>query len=380
MRIGVMLRTMGEKFGIGVFTQNLMPALLALDPVNEYVLFYYSEADAGRFAQRPNVREVVVRAPNKAVWDQVAIPMAAARAGVDIIYHTKFTVPFLTFAKTVMVIHGASWFTHPEVYINKVDLVYIRMMTGLYCRRADAIISNSQLTTDDYARILKVPRDKMFTVPYAADARFRRVTDSAALADVRARCRLPERYVLTVSRYDPRKNIPTIIEAYACSMARSRGVKLLVVGKDSDRYAVECRISERGLADDVLFPGYMEQVDLPAVYSLADAFLFPSIYEEFGIPLCEAMGCGCPIVGANAGAIPEITGGAAVLEAPFDAVAMGRAIDRILTEPAFRNDLVERGLQRAKFFTYERCAAQTLEVLERVGGRVGVPSRRRAAT
>jgi glycosyltransferase involved in cell wall biosynthesis len=366
MRIGVMLRTIGEKFGIGVFTQNLMPALLDRDPVNEYVLFYYCEADSGRFAHRPNVREVVVRAPNKAAWDQVAIPLAAARAKVDVLYHTKFTVPFLARCKIVMEIHGASWFTHPELYIDKLDLQYIRLMMPWYCRRADAIISNSQLTTDDYVRILKVPRHKLHTVPYAADARFKLVSEGAVLAASRARYRLPERYMLTVSRYDPRKNIATLVEAYERSMARSLGVKLLVVGKDSDRYGVECRLVERGLSQDVLFPGFVEQTDLPAVYSMAEAFLFPSVYEEFGIPLCEAMGCGCPIVGSNTGAMPEITGGAAVLEDPFDAPALAHGIDRILTEPSFRQSLVERGMERAKFFTYERCAAQTLEVLEGV--------------
>jgi glycosyltransferase involved in cell wall biosynthesis len=371
MRIGVMMRAADEKFGIGTFSKNIVAALLERDRENEYVLFHGSEAGAGRFAGRPNVREQVVRAPGKAWWDQVAVPIAAARAGVDVLYHTKFTVPFLARCKTVMVAHGMSWFTHPELYKNKLDLFYIRVMMPLYCRRADAILSNSQLTTEDYARILKVPRWKLHTVPYAADGRFRRVTDAVALAAVRARYQLPERFMLTVGRYDPRKNVETLIEAFARSSARERGVQLVIVGRGSERYGVECRIAERGLADVIRFPGYVEQTDLPAFYSLAEAFLFPSVYEEFGIPLCEAMGCGCPIVASNTGAIPEITGGIGVLEDPFDAPAMARGIDRLLTDAAFRDDLVARGRERAEFYTYERCAAETLAVLEAVGqGRV----------
>jgi hypothetical protein len=108
MRIGVMMRAADEKFGIGTFSKNIVAALLERDRENEYVLFHSSEAGAGRFADRPNVREQVVRAPGKAWWDQVAVPIAAARAGVDVLYHTKFTVPFLARCKTVMVAHGAS--------------------------------------------------------------------------------------------------------------------------------------------------------------------------------------------------------------------------------------------------------------------------------
>ena len=99
---------------------------------------------------------------------------------------------------------------------------------------------------------------------------------------------------------------------------------------------------------------------------MAEAFLFPSVYEEFGIPLCEAMACGCPIVASNTGAIPEITAGAAVVADPFDAPAMAQGIDRILKERVFRAGLVERGRQRAATFTWDRCASDALGVLDAV--------------
>lgn len=180
--------------------------------------------------------------------------------------------------------------------------------------------------------------------------------------------------MLTVGRYDPRKNVETLIEAFARSSARERGVQMVIVGRGSERYGVECRIAERGLADAIQFPGYVEQADLPAIYSLAEAFLFPSVYEEFGIPLCEAMGCGCPIVASNTGAIPEITGGIGILEDPFDAPALARGIDRLLTDAPFRAELITRGRQRAEYYTYERCAVETLAVLETLGrGPVAAP-------
>jgi glycosyltransferase involved in cell wall biosynthesis len=370
MRIGIMLRAINEKFGIGMFSRNLVAAILERDAENEYVLFYRSQGDVGRFAGRENVREWVVPAWNKAVWDQVAIPIAAARAGVDVIFHTKFTVPLWTRRKTVMIAHGASWFTHPELY-RKHDVLYIRALMPLYCRRANAILSNSQLTTDDFARILGVPPSKLTTIYAAADPCFRPVTEAGARAGARSRYGLPERFLLTVGRYDPRKNFATLFEAYARSGAPAAGVQLVVVGHDSERYRAECRIDERGLGKLVRFTGYVGQADLPGFYSMAEAFLFPSIYEEFGIPLCEAMACGCPIVASNSGAIPEITDGAALLADPFDAAAMARGIDRILTDAVFRTELAARGRRRAARFTWDRCAAETLEVLQRVGSAHG---------
>jgi glycosyltransferase involved in cell wall biosynthesis len=365
VRVGVMLRPINEKFGIGMFTRNLVSALLERDRVNEYVLFYRAAEDIGRFAPGPNVREEVVKAPSKALWDQVAIPAAAARAGVDVIFHTKFTVPFTTRARTVMIAHGASWFTHPELYPRH-DVLYIRALMPLYCRRADAILSNSQLTTDDFQRILGVPETKLHTIWAAADTLFRPVTDAAALQAVRDRYRLPARFLLTVGRYDPRKNVETLIDAFARSGARENGVRLVIVGQGSEQYRSVCRLAERGLDESVVFTGYVPQTDLPAIYSMAEAFLFPSVYEEFGIPLCEAMACGCPIVASNTGAIPEITAGAAVLESPFDAAAMARGIDRILNDASFRQGLVARGSRRSAEFTWDRCAATTQAVLEGV--------------
>ena len=360
-----MLRAINEKFGIGMFTRSLVTALLDLDDRNEYVLFYRAPADMGGFNRRRNVREVLVTAPTKALWDQVGMPIAAARAGVDVLLHTKFTVPLLARCKTMMIAHGASWFTHPELY-GRLDVLYIRLMMPRYCRRADAVLSNSRLTTDDFVRFLGVPREKLATIHAAADPRFQPIADDAEGQRIRDRYGLPERFLLTVGRYDPRKNLATLVTAFETSQARRQGVKLVMVGGGADACRRDLEIDARGLGDSIVFTGYVEQADLPAFYSLASAFVFPSVYEEFGIPLCEAMMCGCPIIASNTGAIPEITGGAALLAAPFDAPAFADAIDRLLGDEALSTSLRTRGLARARAFTWSRSAAETLRVIEAV--------------
>jgi glycosyltransferase involved in cell wall biosynthesis len=365
MRIGIMLRAIEEKFGIGVYTQNIVENLLASGSDHEFVLFYKEEKHLGKYGHYPNVEEQVLKVSSKLLWDQVIVPRAAKKARLDVLFHTKFTVPFFTKCKTVMVIHGASWFVHPELYANKLDLAYINVVMPLYCRKADAIISNSNLTTNDFVRILKVPPEKIKTSYFGINPIFRPVSDSSLLEVVKRKYNLPDRFILTVSRYDPRKNFATIFGAFQ-KCDRSGDLKLLAVGKDSEKYREECGIIGSGLEDDVIFPGYVEQEDLPAFYNLAELFIFPSVYEEFGIPMLEAMACGCPIVAANSGALPEITAGAAFLADPFDVDGMARGIDQVIKNPEFKKDLVERGFERAKDFDWAKATRETLEVLESV--------------
>ena len=358
-----MLRTLDEKFGIGTYTRNILDALLKLESNHQYILFYNNEAHLGKYAHYPNVEERMVKAPNKLLWDQVAIPLASRKAKVDVLFHTKFTVPFLTKCKTVMVLHGASWFVHPELYENKLDLTYIKMAMPLYCRRSNFLIANSNLTKNDFINILHVPPEKIKTIYIGVNPIFRSIHDQEVLNEVKKRYNLPDRFILTVGRYDPRKNFPTIFRAF--TKCRDAGaLKLVAVGKDSWKYKQDCRIGKSGFEDDVIFSGYVELDDLPAFYNLAEAFIFPSVYEEFGIPLIEAMACGCPIVASNTGAIPEITGYAATLADPYDADKMAQGINQLMQDAEFRQTLIEKGLRHVKKYSWENVAKETLDVLE----------------
>lgn len=364
MRIGIMLRAIDEQQGIGIYTRNLLEQLLRLDQQNEYVLFFRNPQFLGRYARAGRVTEQLIQAPNKMLWDQVQIPRAARRAGVDLIFHTKFTVPFFAGCRTVMTIHGASWFVHPELYPNKLDLAYIRRVMPLYCRKADFIISNSDLTTRDFIRILRVPPEKIRTIRLGTHERFRRLADAAALAEARRKYKLPDKFMLSVVKYDPRKNFKNLIAAF--QLLRQRlPCKLVVVGIGCEKYSREYALDRDETAKDVTFLGWVEQESLPALYNLATCLFFPSVYEEFGIPVCEAMACGCPPVVSRTGALPEIAGEAGLTVDPFDPAAMADALEKVWTDAVLRQDLTARALNRAREFTWERCARETLEVLNR---------------
>lgn len=366
MRIGIMLRAFEEKQGIGIYTQNLMDRLLPMDPANQYILFYANPRLVGRYTHLSHVREQVVSAPNKLLWDQVAIPRAARRENVDLLFHTKFTVPFFTSCKTVMTIHGASWFVRPDLYPNKLDLAYIRTVMPLYCRKASFILSNSDLTTRDFIRILKVPEEKIRTVRLGTNEQFRPIGDPAVLEAARQKYDLPDKFILSVIRRDPRKNFANLIAAFRLLRKRIP-CRLVVTGIGVERYREEYRLHEDGTTQDVLFLGWVEPNELPALYNLARCKFFPSVYEEFGIPVAEALACGCPPVVSKTGALPEVAGEAGLTVDPFNPAEMADALERIWTDDALRADLSAKGVERAqKMFTWDRCARETLESLHRV--------------
>lgn len=369
MKIGVMLRAFDQKGGVGIYSQNLINHLLDIDRANQYVLYYANPLLVGRYRHYHNVRERFLRARNRASWDQLVVPRAAKRDGVDVLFHTKFTVPLLTRCKTVMSIHGASWFVAPELY-RKLDVMYIRAVMPLYCRKARGILSNSQLTTDDFVRILGVPRDKIKTVLLAADDSFKKITDPAELRATRQTYNLPERFMLSVVKYDPRKNVPNLLEAFRICR-QSTECKLVVVGIGCERYREECGLVEKGIDDDVLFLDWVDNKQLPAIYSLADFLFFPSVYEEFGIPTVEAMACETPVVVSKTGALSELAGDAALLVDPGDPSDMAEAIERMWTDEALRSEMASRASRRASHFGWDKCARQTLALLEEVAASSG---------
>jgi len=265
-------------------------------------------------------------------------------------------------------LNGYGCFIHEP---NLRDRLYLRMdYAGI--RRATAIIAVSHTTRRDLITYLGIPEERIFVTYEGIDhALFRPVT----------RRLVEPPYVLFVGSEHPRKNLVTLLRAFKSLKAipRFRDLKLVKVGKAGGREAPFRRrtlqaITELGLERDVLFTEYVPDTDLPAYYSGAACFVLPSLYEGFGFPPLEAMACGCSVIVSNAAALPEVAGDAAVIVDPRDPQALARAIDKILTDDTARRELVERGLRRAREFSWERAARETLAVYQAVEqGQLSVP-------
>jgi glycosyltransferase involved in cell wall biosynthesis len=370
MRIGMMLRTLDEKGGIAVYSQNLIQELLRIDSRNQYFLYYRSDRHLGIYAHLPNVTERVILGASKIVWDQIAIPRACRQDKIDLLFHPKFTVPFLASCKTMMVVHGADWFFPDQAqYYPWWDVLYIRAVMPLYFKKAARVLSVSQLTTDNFYQALQLPAGKVQTVYFGPARHFQPVKDPHLLATVQARYALPDRFIFTLTKRlgGGRKNLGKIFEAYRLYHQQAAApYKLVIGGKDCHLYREEYELPADGHGADILFPGWIDQYDLPAVYSQAGMYLYPSNLEAFPIPITEAMACGTPILTSNANGLQEIAGEAALLADPHNAPEIAEKMVRILSDEHLRKTLSACGLERAKLFTWDQCARETLRQIEEV--------------
>ena len=391
LRIGLMLRAIDDVDGQGIYIRKLCDALFDLDTRNEYVAFYSNQAQAGRYRNRPNVREVVVTGKSKLVWDQVLVPLAARREHLDVLFHHKFSIPLLSPSPAVVQQRGTEYWSHPEFYSGwsgQLDRIYNRIMIPLYCRRATRVLTNSNTLGEELVRHIGLPRTKLRTVYASADASFSPIRSSETLSRVRARYSLPAvPFLLMVVKghqvlsqasgkaLTPRKNVAVALEAYGRMrrQAEESGAgpipPLVILGLGIAERLTPELIAEHAEPTSVHTPGFVEFGDMPAVYTMARALVFPSRYESFGIPIVEAMACGCHVVTATTSACPEIAGGAAILVDPDDVDGLATAMQRVSFDDGLAEDLRERGFRRAAQFSWTESARTLLEELRRGAGR-----------
>jgi glycosyltransferase involved in cell wall biosynthesis len=366
MRIGIMLRCIDEKGGIAIYARNIVEELLKIDQKNHYVLFFRSETHFNRYSAFKNVTRLMIRSESKVLWDQFHVPLAANREKVDVIFNPKFTVPLWGQAKSVMTVHGADWFLpeYKSLY-HPVDRLYMRLMLPIYTRCTAAIISASDFSTLGFLIHIPASKGKIKTIHYCGNRIFQPISGPSILQNIRRKHNLHEPFILTLIHYDTgRKNFANMLKAFA--IAKKKGIphKFVVGGRDVERYADEQPLREMGIEDDVIFKGWIEQEDLPALYNAADLYLYPTRLEGFPIPICEALACGCAIVTSKGGAFSEAAEDAALYVDPENPDEIAEAVCRVLQDDALRQSLKVKSLKRAKDLTWDKCASETLAVFE----------------
>jgi len=369
MRIGVLLREISnQKDAPGIIVLNLLDQLLELDRHNHYVLFYKDRTFFDRYDRHPNITKFLISCFNKLVWDQVLVPIAARKAKLDILFSPKHTLPLGVTCKTVMHLRGSEHWVHPEYYEEKCELFYQKVMLPIFCRKATRLIVESDFMRSDFQRFLRIAEDKLTTIYLAPHDRFR-CMDSSALQLIAKKYQLPKKFVLTVTRvqqgtkYYPGKNLEQAIEAFVQSIA-AKEMAFVILGIGTKAFLEQWRKTRKGAHGKLMALDFVMQEDLPALYNLAEFFLFPSSYESFGIPLTEAMACGCPIITSNTGACPEIVGKAGLTVNPHDPKAICAGIDRLVHNHELRNTLRMQGFQEAKRFSWRESARQHLVVFQ----------------
>jgi len=371
MRIAILLQSLDETWGgIGVYTREIVSALLRVDSTNEYVLIYprfgVARTRRGQFRRHKNAIEIETessRVPFGTYWDQVIVPGVARQYNVDVLFNPFLTVPIRGRFGKVMIMHNVEYHTVPKVY-DMAMYTWWFMVEKAIMRAADRVISISNVMTEDFRKHVKYPISQVRTIYHGVNEKFRIETDQARLARAREEYELPEHFILFVGHLYPQKNFAVLARAFA-RLKDSIPHRLIVAGRPRWKADADLRlIQELGINDRVDLLHFVPNDDLPLIYNLADCFVYPSLYESFGLAQLEAMACGCPVVGANSGAIPEITAGAAMLFDPYSPEDLAGAILKVTQDGDLRRTLVDRALVRVKDFTWERTARETLDVLK----------------
>jgi glycosyltransferase involved in cell wall biosynthesis len=371
MRIGITLQSLDQTWGgIGIYTEEIVRHLLKLDKSNEYVLIYPGfgapRKSFGQYRKYKNAKEIETRfsrIPSGWYWDQIVVPKIAHQEAIDVIFNPFLSVPIMGQFKKVMIMHAVEYHTVPKVYDWKLYVKWF-LLEKMLMPETDRLISISNVMTQELERAVKYPMEKVRTIYHGVSERFHVIQDLDKLKAAKDEYELPDQFILFVGHLYPEKNFSNLVRALHL-LAKKIPHDLVVVGRPRWKYEGDLALLDSlMLRDRVHFLHYISNHDLPAIYNLASCFAFPSFFEAFGLVLLEAMASGCPVVGARAGAIPEIAGDAAVLFDPHSPEEIAAAILRTITDADLRQSLRAKGLTRVKEFTWDRCAAETLQVLK----------------
>ena len=370
MRIAIDASSVPAKpAGAGVYAIELVRAMAERDRRDGYALFARGstfDVDMGDKRNWKIERVSASSRPARLAWEQIQLPRALDRLGIDVLHSTHHTLPLAGVrCRRVVTIHDVTFFRIPERY-PPIRRFYMQTLTRLSACAADAIIVPSNAALDDVLSRLHVPAEKVVTVYEAPARRFAPVPAPESVPVLRE-LGVDSPYVLSVGSLEPGKNRPRLIRAMR--MLRDQGFeqRLVVVGQKAwnldDELAL---VTELNMQDRVQYLGYVGDSQLPALYSAAAAFAFPSLHEGFGLPVIEAMACGTPVLTSNISATAEVAGDAAVLVDPLSVEAIRDGLRQLLGDPALRAELSARGLGRASEFSWGRAADETHAVYERV--------------
>jgi glycosyltransferase involved in cell wall biosynthesis len=360
--------------GIHNYIRQLIHHLAHADPSLQVTVFtgrgWQSKTEAqGALAWQAS-RWPTERPAVRIAWEQLAQPATLYRAKVDLVHALAFVSPLTTWIPTVVTIHDLSFMRFPDRF-RAANRLYLTTMTRLSCRRARRIIAVSQATADETIRLLDVPAERIDVVHHGVEhSRFRPLSSDQVQAFRRDKD-LPDRFVLFLGTLEPRKNLVTLVESFAHTRAARQGLRLVVAGGKGWYYQeIFRRVEDLGMTEAVRFPGFVPDAELPLWYNAATVFVYPSVYEGFGMPLLEAMACGCPVIGSNASCMPEVVGDAGLLVAPDDVAGLSAKLDLLLENADLREDLGRRGRTRAAAFTWEAAARATTASYRRALGMV----------
>jgi len=361
MHFAVDAHAIGRRLtGNEVYVRNLLSNLALLDKDSTFTAYYSVAGAAHAIPDRFAACRV---SSNPFVRLGFDLPRRVYQGRPDLI-HVQYTAPLFCPAPTVVSVHDVSFLERPA-FFRKSRALQLRITVGQTVRSAARVLTPSEYSRERVIHHYGLPEDKVVTIPMAVSPVFRPIHKEIAASRIAHTYGLTHPFLLHVGELQPRKNHLGLIAAYA-ELIRSFPKlphHLVMVGKDSwFSEQVKQAAKASGIQDRLHFVGFVPDEDLVNFYNACDLFVFPSFYEGFGIPILEAMACGCAVACSHTSAMAEVANATAILFNPESRGEIVRAIRDLLLDENLRSRLERMGLQRAALFTWQNTASKTLEV------------------
>ncbi|MEM7800774.1 MAG: glycosyltransferase family 1 protein [Chloroflexota bacterium] len=375
MRIGIdVTSALTQGGGIGRYTRELVHALALTEFNSSFDIHLFSartKAPSPVPNPLPNHPQMVHRPARLSekwlyrLWYRLKLPLPVQTftGPIDLYHSPDFVLPPISGeTPTLLTIHDLSFIHYPETFTPQL-IRFLNRVVPESVGKASHILADSIATQRDLIELWQVPDEKITVLYSGVNETFRPITDKVALKRAREKYNLGQApYVLTLGTVQPRKNYRMLIEAFA-PIAKTHDHNLIIVGGKGWLFEeILNEVKVQGLEGRVIFTGFVDDIDLPTIYSAATLFAFPSIYEGFGLPILESMACGVPVINSNASCLPEVAGKATIQLDPTDQNAWTEALEMLLKDPVQRAQMVAEGYIQAQHFSWKKSAQQLLEV------------------
>ncbi|MBI4709099.1 MAG: glycosyltransferase family 4 protein [Candidatus Portnoybacteria bacterium] len=381
MTIGIDIRvlTRGTRTGVEEYAINLLSRLLRLDQNINFKLFFnaYNKIKLDYdWISLPNVKLYEFGIPNRFLFISTKYlnypKIDKLINGADIFFSPHFfTAPVGSNCKKVVTFHDLSFKYHPELFSwRKRFWQRFLMNARAEAKKADKIIAVSESTKQDLVDLYGISPERIKVVYSGVDKELKDLNNTMPeerVLEIREKYNLPDKFILYFGTIEPRKNIAGLIRAFELAKGKNSQLEdfyLVIAGakgwlcEDIFQAARNCRY-----ASQIIFTGFIETQDKVYLYDLASLLVYPSFFEGFGFSPLEAMACGVPVITSNTSSLPEVVGDAALMIDPYNIGELAWAINEVLADPELKEELIERGFHRAKLFSWDKCAKETLEFL-----------------
>ncbi|MHC1774074.1 MAG: glycosyltransferase family 4 protein [Lentimicrobium sp.] len=366
-----------HKHGMDIYALELIRNLQEIDHENEYFIFVKPDQDDAVIRETPNFKIVRLAGGFYPLWEQIALPKAVKRAGCQILHCTSNTAPVFSSTPLVLTLHDIIYMERSYFSLlfgsaspyQKFGNMYRKLVVPLLVSKSRKKISVSESEKKNIDSYFALEGENQVKAMHnGVSMHFKPVTDATELKQAREQYHLPDNYFFYLGNTDPKKNTAGTLRAFSAFISQT-GSDYKLVMADFSRPNLEKllqKIDDQTLIDKIVLPGYINNANLPAVYSQCKVFLYPSLRESFGIPIIEAMACGVPVITSGVSSLPEVAGDAAFMVDPEKPEELTTAMIRLVNEPALRDKLIKKGFERIADFSWLSTATNVMNVYREI--------------